>query len=120
MASAAILGGLAVLALVLVATMLSVTFATRAAMATNRPVIEVLHFIGAKNSFIAEHFQRHFLRLGLQGRRDRRRQRDAAVRAGRPRQPLVLGPAAGNQFVALFGTFSIGRWAISPCSRRSS
>ena len=55
------------LALVLVATMLSVTFATRAAMATNRPVIEVLHFIGAKDSFIAGHFQRHFLRLGLKG-----------------------------------------------------
>ncbi len=58
-----------VLALVLVATVLSVTFATRGAMATNRPVIEVLHLIGAKDSFIAGHFQRHFLRLGLEGRR---------------------------------------------------
>ena len=60
MAGAAVVGGIGVLVLVLVATMLSVTFATRAAMATNRPVIEVLHFIGAKNSFIAGHFQRHF------------------------------------------------------------
>ena len=45
--------------------MLSVTFATRAAMATNRAVIEVLHFVGAEDSFIAGHFQRHFLQLGL-------------------------------------------------------
>ena len=56
-----------VLALVMVATVLSVTFATRGVMATNRQVIEVLHFIGAKNSFIAGHFQRHFLLLGLKG-----------------------------------------------------
>ena len=49
------------------ATMLSVTFATRGAMAANRPVIEVLHFVGAKNGYIAGHFQRHFLLLGLQG-----------------------------------------------------
>ena len=47
--------------------MLSVTFATRGAMATNRPVIEVLHLIGAKDNFIAGHFQRHFLQLGLKG-----------------------------------------------------
>ena len=67
MARAAFLGGLAVLGLVLVATVLSVTFATRGAIATNRPVVEVLHLIGAKNNFIAGHFQRHFLGLGLQG-----------------------------------------------------
>ena len=60
-------GGIGVLVLVLAATVLSVTFATRAAMATNRPVIEVLHLIGAKDSFIAGHFQRHFLQLGLKG-----------------------------------------------------
>jgi cell division transport system permease protein len=67
MGRAAFLGGLAVLALVLVATVLSVTFATRGAIATNRTVVEVLHLIGAKNTFIAQHFQRRFLGLGLQG-----------------------------------------------------
>ena len=49
------------------ATILSVTFATRGAMATNKTVIEVLHFVGAKNGFIARNFQHHFLLLGLQG-----------------------------------------------------
>ena len=67
MAGAVLAGGIGLLLLVFVATVLSVAFATRAAMATNRPVIEVLHLIGAKDSFIAGHFQRHFLLLGLEG-----------------------------------------------------
>ena len=47
MAGTAIVAGLAVLALVLVVTVLSVAFATRGAMATNRPIVEVLHYVGA-------------------------------------------------------------------------
>src|SRR6266702_4832547 len=67
MARTAVAAGLGVLALVVAATMLSVTFATRGAMAANRPVIEVLHFVGARDGFIAGQFQRHFLWLGLKG-----------------------------------------------------
>ncbi len=48
MADFVVLGGILVLALVIAATILSVSFATRGAMAANRPVIEVLHFIGAQ------------------------------------------------------------------------
>jgi len=59
--------GLALLALVGVATVLSVVFATRAAVATNRQVVEVLHFVGARDGFIAAQFQRHFLKIGTQG-----------------------------------------------------
>ncbi len=66
-AGTAVAGGFFILCLVVSATVLSVTFATKGAMATNKPVIEVLHFVGAKNGFIAGHFQRHFLQLGLQG-----------------------------------------------------
>jgi cell division transport system permease protein len=66
-AGAVVAGGLGVLLLVLTATVLSVSFATRAAMATNRTVIEVLHLIGAKDKFIARHFQQYFLRLGFIG-----------------------------------------------------
>ncbi len=96
------------LVLVIVATILSVTFATRAAMATNRPVIEVLHFIGARNSFITGHFQRHFLRLGLKG---------GAIGGGGAIALFALaemsgrwsrGDAGGDQIAALFGTLSIG------------
>jgi cell division transport system permease protein len=110
MAQTAVLAGVGVLALVLIATMLSVTFATRAAMATNRPVIEVLHFIGAKDNFIARHLQRHFLGLGLKG---------GAIGGGGALALFALaeladrwfrGSAAADQFSALFGSVSIG-WA---------
>ena len=83
-------------------------FATRGAMVANRTVIEVLHFIGAKNGFIAGHFQRRFLRLGLQG---------GAIGGGCAlvlfalaefASRWLLGAAAAQQFMALFGTFSIG------------
>src|SRR5438045_7398407 len=67
MARSAVLIGLCILALVIAATMLSVMFATRGAMSTNRQIIEVLHVVGAKQSFIAGEFQRHFLLLGLKG-----------------------------------------------------
>ena len=80
MAGTAVVGGVLLLLLMLVATVLSVSFATRGAMAANRPIIEVLHFVGARNRFIAGSFQRHFLLLGSAGRRDRRRRRGAGVR----------------------------------------
>jgi cell division transport system permease protein len=62
-----VLAGFAVLALVLAATVLSVSFATRSAVAANRAIVEVLHFVGARDSFIAGAFQRHFLTVGLKG-----------------------------------------------------
>jgi cell division transport system permease protein len=67
MARSMVAGGMTVLALVLVAMVLSVVFATRAAMAGNRSIIEVLHFCGAEDRFIAGEFQRHFLLLGAKG-----------------------------------------------------
>lgn len=108
MANTAVIGGLAILTLMLLATVLSVVFATRSAMVANRNVIEVLHFIGAKNGFIAGHFQRRFLRLGLQG---------GAIGGGSGLALFALvefanrwflSTAAQQQFTALFGTFSIG------------
>jgi cell division transport system permease protein len=108
MSRAVLAAGFGVLALVLVATVLSVTFATRAAMATNRPVIEVLHLIGAKDNFIAGHFQRHFLQLGLKG---------GLIGGGGAITLFALaelssgwfaGSAGGDQLAALFGSFSIG------------
>lgn len=67
MGRGAMVVGMAVLALVITATVLSVAFATRGAMASNRPTIEVLHLVGAKEGFIASQFQWHFLLLGLKG-----------------------------------------------------
>ena len=120
MAGTAVAAGVGVLILVIAATMLSVTFATRGAMATNKPVIEVLHFVGAKNGFIAGHFQRHFLMLGLQGgaigggARDRCCLRSpAASAAGSPAPPAASRPRRCSDR-------SRSVWpAMSPCSARS-
>jgi len=67
MARITTVGGFFLLALVMAATALCVVFATRGAMAGNRDVIEVLHFVGAEDSYVAGEFQRHFLLLGLKG-----------------------------------------------------
>ena len=108
MSGTAVVAGLAILAMMFVATILSVTFATRGAMATNKTVIEVLHFVGAKNGFIASNFQRHFLLLGLQG---------GAIGGGGAIILFALaalmsrwfaGTAGGVQTQALFGSFAIG------------
>ena len=81
MANSLVALGLGVLGLVLAATVLSVMFATRGAMATNRPIIEVLHFVGARDGFVAGEFQRHFLMLGLKGGVIGGARRAAGVRA---------------------------------------
>jgi cell division transport system permease protein len=108
MAGTAVAFGICILVLMFAATILSVTFATRGAMATNKAVIEVLHFVGAKNGFIARHFQHHFLILGLQG---------GAIGGGAAILLFALasalsrwfvGTAGGDQTAALFGSFSIG------------
>ncbi|MGU3496474.1 cell division protein FtsX [Xanthobacteraceae bacterium A53D] len=67
MAEGVMITGFGLLALVGTATVLSVVFATRAAVATNRSIVEVLHFVGARDGFIAAQFQRHFLKIGAQG-----------------------------------------------------
>jgi len=61
----AALGGLAILALVAAATIAVIVSATRSAMASNRGIIEVLHFVGASERFISHEFERHFLGLGV-------------------------------------------------------
>jgi cell division transport system permease protein len=108
MANTIVAVGVVLVTLVLAAAGLAVTFATRGAMAGNRDVVEVLHFVGAKDDFIAKEFQHRFFRLGLRG---------AAVGAG---AALVITAAlgllarswraspAGDQIEALFGSFSIG------------
>lgn len=59
------LGGLAILFLVGAATMAIIISATRSSMSANREIVEVLHFVGASDRFIAREFERHFLRLGV-------------------------------------------------------
>ena len=109
MARTTIALGLAVLVLVVAAGVLIVVFATRAAMAGNADVIEVLHFVGAERGYIAQQFQAHFLLLGLRG---------AGLGGLAALLVLVLagllgssgpsGDPAQAQVEALFGSFALG------------
>ena len=67
MAGTIVLSGLLVLTLIVLATVLAIIFATRGTMASNREIVDVLHFIGASNSFIAGEFQGRFLSIGFRG-----------------------------------------------------
>ncbi len=57
----------AVVLLIAAAGMAIVVFTTRAGLAVHHDVIEVLHLIGAWDSYIARQFQTHALMLGLRG-----------------------------------------------------
>jgi cell division transport system permease protein len=59
--------GLAALVMTLLATAIAAGIATRGAVTANRAVVEVLHFVGARDRFIAGAFQRHFMLIGLKG-----------------------------------------------------
>ena len=103
-----VVGGIIVLGLVIAATILSVSFATSGAMAANRPVIEVLHFIGARNRFIAGQFQRHFLWLGLKGGVIGGAAAVLLFALIAPIEAMIRGTAGAEQFAALFGSITMG------------
>jgi cell division transport system permease protein len=85
-----------------------VIFATRGAMATNRPIVEVLHFIGAKSGFIAGQFQRHFLMLGLEGGLIGGGLAILLFGAAGIAARMSAGTASGDQVATLFGSFALG------------
>lgn len=57
----------AILAIITLTTAAIVTFATRAGLLANHEIVELLHMVGARDSFVASEIQRHFLLLGLRG-----------------------------------------------------
>jgi cell division transport system permease protein len=67
MANAVVILAAALFLLMIVAMGTAIGFATRGAVAANREVVEVLHLVGASNTFIAREFQAHFRRLGFRG-----------------------------------------------------
>lgn len=108
MADTLVVGGVVLLALVLAATVLSVVFATRGAMASNRDVVEVLHLVGAKEVYIARQFEWHFLRIGLKGGATGGLLALAAFGIVRWISGQFAATPAGDQLDALFGAFTIG------------
>lgn len=108
MAGAVVVAAAVILALILAAMGVVVASATRAAVATNREIVDVLHIVGASDIFIAREFQRRFFSLGLRG---------ALIGAGGATAFLLTArallvnwraTAGGEQMAAMFGELSIG------------
>ncbi|MGF7160662.1 cell division transport system permease protein [Rhodoligotrophos appendicifer] len=57
--------GYGVLAIISLATAAVIVFATRAAINSNRSVVEVLHLVGARDRFIARQVEGHFIKLAF-------------------------------------------------------
>lgn len=108
MAGAIVAFAAALFALMIVAMGTAVGFATRGAMAGAREIVEVLHLVGAADSYIAGQFQGHFFRLGLRG---------AGIGGGGAALFFIVASlasaiarhtAAGAEIAALFGAFRLG------------
>jgi cell division transport system permease protein len=100
--------GVGVVALIFAAAALSVIFATRAAVAASRDIVEILHLVGADDNYIAREYQSRFLVLGAQG---------AAIGgvtallfyvAAGSITARYAGGASADQIEALFGSFGMG------------
>lgn len=108
MARAAVASAALIFVLILAAMAVAVASATRAAVATNREIVEVLHIVGAADSFIAREFQRRFMALGLRG---------ALIGGGGAIAFFAVAQfiaqrwratGGGDQMEAMFGDFTIG------------
>lgn len=108
MAQTTVVIGLSVLGLMLAATVLTVVFATRGAMAGNGHIIEVLHFVGAEARFIAGEFRQHFLLTGLKGAAAGGLAAIVVFLAFSWWSSRNLATPEADQATALFGNFAIG------------
>jgi len=108
MARAVVAVAVMIFVLIVVTMGIAVASATRAAVATNREIVEVLHIVGAADNFIAQEFQRRFLALGLKG---------ALIGGGAAIAFFALAQmmarnwratASADQMQAMFGDFALG------------
>jgi cell division transport system permease protein len=108
MARTTVLIGAGVLVLVFTAMVLTVVFATRGALSGNRHIIEVLHFVGAEGAFVAQEFQKHFLKISLKGAAAGGVLAAGLFALASVWQSHSLATPESDQATALFGTFTIG------------
>lgn len=113
MAGAVVSLAVAIFVLVIVAMATAIGFATRGAVAENREIVEVLHFVGASDRFVANQFHRHFQRLGFQG---------AAIGGGAAIGFFLVAAGlahwsasspGGAELAALFGSFALGPYGYA-------
>lgn len=108
MTGTVVVSGLLVLALILIATILAVVFATRGTMSSSREIVDVLHFIGASNRFIANEFQQRFLTIGMTGGAIGGVAALVFFLVAGLVVSTVLPDASSAQLGALFGRFALG------------
>ncbi len=108
MANTIILAGVVIVLLVLLAAGLAVAFATRGAMAGSRDSVEILHFVGATDDFIAREFQSRFVTLGLRGGGAGGLAAIIAIAALGWLSSAWNATPEADQLQALFGAFEIG------------
>jgi cell division transport system permease protein len=107
MAGTVVVIAFVIFALVMLAMVLAVGFATRGAMAGNSDIIEVLHLVGAADSYISRQFQRHFFRLGLRGGLIGGGTALLVFLLSSSISALMRATAGGDQIEAMFGSFSL-------------
>ncbi|WOJ90976.1 ABC transporter permease [Methylocapsa polymorpha] len=108
MAKTVVLVAAVIFALVLIAMILAVAFATRGAMAGNREIIEILHFVGAADDYISRQFQRHFFRLGLRGGAIGGGSAILAFFTASTLSAWWRATPSGDQVDVMFGDFALG------------
>jgi cell division transport system permease protein len=108
MARTTALFGAGIFVLVLSATVLTVVFATRGAMAGAGHVIEVLHFVGAEQGFISALFRRRFFMIGLWGAAAGGALAMLLFLALRLWGAANMAAPEADQAAALFGRFTLG------------
>jgi cell division transport system permease protein len=107
MAGTVVVIAFVIFALVMLAMVLAVGFATRGAMAGNSDIIEVLHLVGAADGYISRQFQRHFFRLGLRGGLIGGGAALLVFLLSSSISALMRATAGGDQIEAMFGSFSL-------------
>ena len=108
MANAIVGLAVATFALMILAMAIAIGFATRGGVAANREIIEVLHFVGASDGFIAREFETHFRKVGLRGALIGGLSAMAFFLAAATLCRSLADSAGGAQIAALFGTFALG------------
>jgi len=108
MASAVVALAGATFALMIAAMAIAIGFATRGAVAANREIIEVLHFVGASDGFIAREFETHFRNVGFRGALIGGSSAMAFFLAAATLSRWLMDSAGGAQIAALFGAFALG------------
>ncbi len=113
MAGAVVALAAALFVLVIVAMATAIGFATRGAVAENREIVEVLHFVGASNRFVANEFHSHFQRLGLQGAAIGGGTAIAFFVAAETLSHWSVNSPGGAEIAALFGAFALGPYGYA-------